>query len=211
MIWESSLIQSHQRLIQQEFDDARKLFDAKDRKARLIENDVRRNAAAHGARNHYIESLLSLQLRAKKHFCFRELKLLTETINRLQGERRREAEVNKAVNPNIILDGGWKVPMPRRNGEEITDQELFGNGTSSDGAAVVAITAATDADDWYVPKPQPSKKVLAAKAAALERRRRKRDEAEAMQEAMDKAADISSGVVRRVGDNYAWFNTMPDR
>jgi len=27
---------------------------------------------------------------------------------------------------------------------------------------------------------------------------------------MDSAADISSGAVRRVGDNYAWFNKMPD-
>jgi len=42
MIWEANLVQSHQRLIQQEFSDARKRFEEKDRRLRLLENDEQR-------------------------------------------------------------------------------------------------------------------------------------------------------------------------
>ena len=78
-----------------------------------------RNTAGHKARNQYLESLLSLQLRAKKHFCFRELKLLTQTVDQLQLERRREVNVKKNPNPDIILDAGWKSARPPERGVEV--------------------------------------------------------------------------------------------
>ena len=47
---------------------------------------------------------------------------------------------------------GWKTPQPQPRGELIGDADL--------------VEAKTDAEDWYNPKPQLSKKVRAAREAA---------------------------------------------
>ena len=59
-----------------------------------------RNTEAHASRNHLLETLLSLQLRAKTNFCFKQYKELSERIEELQMARRREAQVPKV--PQIV-------------------------------------------------------------------------------------------------------------
>ena len=52
--------------------------------------------------------------------------------------------------------------------------------------------ATTEADDWYMPKPQPSKRVRQAREAA--EARRLRDAAEAASRAMENAVRVMSNL-----------------
>ena len=107
-----------------------------------------RNEAVHGARNHYLGELLSLQLRAKKHFCFAELKTISTLIEELQLERRREIDIDKARNSNYILDDGWKTAEPPERGKEVS---LCARRPEKVPTACHAMHLGDDTDEHFCP------------------------------------------------------------
>lgn len=154
-----------------------------------------RSIAVHGARNHFLDTLMVLQLRAKEHFCFKQLKALTKAIHYLQNERTKEAKsVPKTVNQSFLADDGWGDKKPFQRGLLLSDQDLLNNPNNSDR-------------NWFVPKPNASRKMREAREKAefmkLE------NDAQKARAAIEAAANIRHGHIRRKGDKYAWYKDMP--
>jgi hypothetical protein len=116
------------------------------------------------ARTQLLDLLLSLQLRAKTHFCHRMLKVLSNSIDELQRSRRSESDVPRAVNERIVHDGDWHDRLEMRRGELVADELLLREEDrlnaanrptlSSSPAAAAAAAATASASALALPSPQ---------------------------------------------------------
>jgi hypothetical protein len=274
MNWESSLVESHQRLIQKEFDHARTLFEEQDKRSRLIENDARRCVVAGTGTPGAGRTRAAVSSHAPSSFLFLIFLVCVVAVvlppARMQKRGRagraqplhRGADVAAAARQEALLlsraqaaDRDHRpaaVPAPHGGrGEEGSEPgDYFGRrmddgATAREGAGSACLQqplpcvefidplsrslahplgrshvrpsvftrlhtatkknndnpkptnntnqikdgdladARTDADDWYLPKPQPSKKMLARRAIA--EARRKQDEAQKHAEELAKA------------------------